>query len=192
MKHPTPTKPGWFWAKWQIASDATRDGDDLTPSDRFEVVEVVMNHGDDPRESLMVSVPGVEASQALDAFFWGPEILPLLAPNRKEPGAGGESRKAHYGDGEQPWDVIVASGWGPAFAAGCVLRYLRRDKAREHSIESARWYYARLVEGAAAESTPRDAGFVSDAMVPWSNAFARLEMILTKEERALARGGEAT
>jgi hypothetical protein len=181
MKHPTPTKPGWFWAKWQIASDATRGGDELTPSERFEVVEVVENaaHGDP--EHLLVSVSGVEASQPLDGFFWGAEVIPLTAPNRKEPGAGGEARKSHYGEGEQPWDVIVASGWGPAFAASCVLRYLRRDKALEHSLESARWYYARLVEGCAGRYT---------IALDWQRALDRLELILTKEERALARGGD--
>lgn len=182
MKHPIPTKPGWYWAKWQIATEATRDGDELTPSDRFEVVEVVENASEGDQEYLMVSVPGVEASQSLDGFFWGAEVIPLLAADRKEPGAGGETRKMHYGAGEQPWDLIVASGWGPAFAAGCVLRYLRRDKAREHSFESARWYYARLVEGCA--KAPR-----SDVL-GWQSALDRLELILTKEEQVLARGGE--
>lgn len=182
MKHPTPNKPGHFWAKWQIASEATKAGDELTPSPNFEVVQVFENSTDvaDP-EHLLVYVPGVEACQALDAFFWGAEVLPLVAPDRLTPGRGGESRKAHYGDGEQPWDVIVASGWGPAFAAGCVVRYLRRDKAREHSRESARWYYARLVEGVENDFT--------DARI-WCVAFDRLELILTKEERALARGGD--
>lgn len=182
MKHPTPSKPGHFWAKWQIASEATRDGDELTPSPEFEVVQVVDNHGDGD-ESLMVYVPGVEAGQAIDAFCWGAEVLPLLAPNRAKLGAGGEARKAHYGDGEQPWDAIVASGWGPAFAAGCVVRYLRRDKAREHSLESARWYYARLVEGVA--TRPGEA-----TSAEWQRALDRLELILTQAERAQARGGE--
>lgn len=108
-RHLTPTKPGWYWAKWKIATEATHDGDELTPSERFE--------------------------------------------------------------------------WGPAFAAGCVLRYLRRGKAREHNLESARWYYARLVEGCA--KAPR-----SDVL-GWQSALDRLELILTKEERVLARGGES-
>lgn len=53
-------------------------------------------------------------------------------------------RKEHYGAGRQPWDEIKDAGWAPAFAAGNVLKYLRRDKAREHSIESARWYWDQL------------------------------------------------
>jgi hypothetical protein len=64
--------------------------------------------------------------------------------DRAEPGADGSVRKAHYGEGEQPWDLIVHAGWGAEFAAGCVLRYLRRTKDPAHSLESARWYWERL------------------------------------------------
>lgn len=39
-----------------------------------------------------------------------------------------------------------AIGWAPEFAAGCVLRYLRRTKDARHSLESALWYWARLEE----------------------------------------------
>lgn len=69
-----------------------------------------------------------------------------LQANRPDPGADGTVRKAHYGSGEQPWDIIVRMGYGPHFAAGNVLKNLRRDKEPEHSLESARWYYARLKE----------------------------------------------
>ncbi len=55
-------------------------------------------------------------------------------------------RQPWYGDGRQPWDDIVLAGWAPEFAAGNVLKYLRRTKAPEHSLESARWYYQRLKE----------------------------------------------
>lgn len=67
-------------------------------------------------------------------------------PDRKETGQDGSVRKAHYGEGRQPWDDIKAAGWAPEFSAGCILRYLRRTKDSEHSIESARWYWARLQE----------------------------------------------
>jgi hypothetical protein len=69
-----------------------------------------------------------------------------LYPNRAIPGVDGTIRKAHYGEGKQPWDFIVEAGWAPEFAAGCVLRYLRRTKDPTHSLESARWYFARLGE----------------------------------------------
>jgi hypothetical protein len=64
-------------------------------------------------------------------------------------------RQPQYGDGRQPWDDIVEEGWAPEFAAGNVLKYLRRDKAREHSLASARWYWARLNEAVTAGLGPR-------------------------------------
>ena len=66
--------------------------------------------------------------------------------DRTELGEDGSVRKAHYGDGKQPIDHIIAAGWGPEFCAGNVLKYLRRTKEPEHSLESARWYWARLLE----------------------------------------------
>lgn len=84
----------------------------------------------------------------------------------------GTLRKSRYGTGRQPWDDIVDLGWGPHFAAGNVLKYLRRDKDREHSIESARWYYARLTE---------------EATYEWDTARLQLNAILTQEEKALLR-----
>lgn len=93
-----------------------------------------------------------------------------LAPNRDEPGADGTVRKAHYGSGEQPWDTILSQGWGPAFAAGCVVRYLRRDKAVEHSLESARWYFDRLRGNAVKEHGM------------WEYEFAKLVNIMSREE----------
>lgn len=103
-----------------------------------------------------------------------------LAPVRDAKDA--EPRKSHYGDGVQPWDVILASGWGPPFAASNVVKYLRRTKNPEHSLESARWYYARIVEGIV--------GLLPgpSAQGDWATALDRLELLLTPEERASARG----
>lgn len=64
--HYQPTKPGFYWAKWRIADDGTRDGGELTPSSKWEVVEV---HED--THGLAVFVAGVEQPQAVDNFFWG-------------------------------------------------------------------------------------------------------------------------
>ena len=69
-----PTAPGHYWAKWKIADDGTADEAEFTPSDRWEVVEVLY----DPNGPLRVFVPGVEASQAIENFFWGPG--PMEAP----------------------------------------------------------------------------------------------------------------
>jgi len=90
--------------------------------------------------------------------------------------ADGTVRKSHYGPGRQPWDDIMAAGWGAPFAASCVLRYLRRDKEPEHSIKSARWYYTRLNEMVAASRR-----------VPMSwegEVLAKLNHLLSDEEKA--------
>jgi hypothetical protein len=60
----------------------------------------------------------------------------------------GTVRKDHYGSGRQPWDDIKDLGWAAEFAAGNVLKYLRRTKEPGHSLQSARWYLARLEEQA--------------------------------------------
>lgn len=96
--------------------------------------------------------------------------------NRSDPGADGSVRKAHYGDGEQPWDTIVRLGWGPAFAAANVLKYLRRTKDPEHSLESARWYYRQLVD--------RTDWNHAD----WSPVLRTLMLQLTGDEAARLRG----
>lgn len=41
-------------------------------------------------------------------------------------GIDGTERQAYYGQGEQPWDVMKKVGFAPQFAAGNVLKYLRR------------------------------------------------------------------
>lgn len=78
-RHPTPTKPGFYWAKWRIADEGTKEGDEQTPSDRWEVMHVFENCLDvEDDEYLRVEVPGVERGQSLENFFWGPG--PLAPP----------------------------------------------------------------------------------------------------------------
>lgn len=73
--HPTPTRPGYYWAKWKIASPGTLEGDELTPSNTWEVVQVWQNSVDpNSDEPLGVSVPGVRETQWPDQFFWGLRI----------------------------------------------------------------------------------------------------------------------
>lgn len=77
-KHPTPTRTGYYWAKWRIASDGTTDGDDITPSDTWEIVQVNDNNGEPgSNEEFSVAVPGVEQTQWLDQFVWGPHVADL-------------------------------------------------------------------------------------------------------------------
>lgn len=63
-------------------------------------------------------------------------------------------RQTYYGDGRQPWDEIVAGGFGAAFAAGSILKYLRRTKGeREKDVEKARWYWTRLADMSVSKQT---------------------------------------
>ena len=69
-----PIGPGFYWAKMIKADPNTRDGEDCL-SDRWETVEVVTNSIDPShREYLMVSVPGIEQSQSIENFEFGPQI----------------------------------------------------------------------------------------------------------------------
>ncbi len=64
VTYPTPTHEGHWWAKLKL-----HDNPDLRSVD-WEVVQVVDNGGD----TFMASVPGIESSQPLDAFAWGPKV----------------------------------------------------------------------------------------------------------------------
>lgn len=67
-------------------------------------------------------------------------------------------RQPYYGNGAQPWDVMcgleVPEGTtlAEAYAQGAVLKYVARyrNKQEVHSLESAQWYLARLLEFARA------------------------------------------
>lgn len=73
------------------------------------------------------------------------ETSQVAAPSPAVITAGdGTSRKSYYGEGHQPWDSMLENGWAPQFAAGSILKYLRRSKQPEHSLESARWYFKEL------------------------------------------------
>lgn len=100
----------------------------------------------------------------------------------KEPefqAADGTTRKLHYGSGRQPWDDICDLGWGPIFAAGNALKYVRRytQKNGLDDLEKGRWYYARLVEMCATEM-----GF------PARMVKLALDKRLTESERRILRG----
>lgn len=67
----------------------------------------------------------------------------------------GVARKDHYGADKQPWDTIKEKGWDSFFAAGNVIKYLRRTKEPDKDLEKARWYYDRLMEAALNDPTGR-------------------------------------
>ncbi len=59
----------------RIASDATHEGDALTPSDEWEIVQVDNNNGaPGSGEELSVSVHGVREVQWPDCFVWGERV----------------------------------------------------------------------------------------------------------------------
>jgi hypothetical protein len=79
-KHPTPEKPGFYWAQWRIADDGTQDNGDLPPPGTWEVVDVFENNDDvTDAAHLRVHVSGVSRGQSIENFFWGPG--PLAPPN---------------------------------------------------------------------------------------------------------------
>jgi hypothetical protein len=97
----------------------------------------------------------------------------------------GVPRQDHYGQGRQPWDEILDANWAPEFCAGNVLKYLRRTKDPEHSLESARWYWLRLHELALGKLLPPVAERKSGRQIALGRANAaivRLRELLTREE----------
>lgn len=74
--YPMPGREGHWWAKLRL-----HDNPDLR-SVNWEVVQVFENMSGDPCEAdvergylkWMVSVPGIEGGQPLDAFVWGPPV----------------------------------------------------------------------------------------------------------------------
>lgn len=104
----------------------------------------------------------------------------------KEPehiAADGTVRKDHYGAGRQPWDDIVAAGWGPIFSAGNALKYVRRYAAKngEDDLEKGRWYMSRLDEFVAAEV----AKYSPHVKGPAQYTRDDLLCIITRQEHAL-------
>lgn len=85
VKHVLPQQPGYYWAKWRIASDATNEElADTLPSHDWEIVEVHSNvlgweeeTDEQNPERLSVSVCGVSETQWRDGFVWGDFIAPL-------------------------------------------------------------------------------------------------------------------
>lgn len=87
---PMPMAPGYYWAKWKIASDGTHNGDELTSAPHhWEIVEVngnALDWEDNPEEleALSVSVPGVRETQWRDGFVWGRFVAKLNPENPTE------------------------------------------------------------------------------------------------------------
>lgn len=74
-QYPTPTREGHWWAKLRLADNPDDN------SSQWEVVLVWENISKpwceadiESGECMMVSVPGLEAAQLIDAFVWGPPV----------------------------------------------------------------------------------------------------------------------
>lgn len=75
-----PKAEGFYWGKWKIAAEGTRDENEACPSNEWEVMHVVENCNDPTSdEFLMVMVPGVGKWQPLENFFWG--TGPITVPD---------------------------------------------------------------------------------------------------------------
>lgn len=73
-KFPTPTEPGFYWAKLVHPSDMP-EGEDWK-SHSWEVVEVFENGLDETSsEYLGVFVGGISPMQWVEDFVWGPRII---------------------------------------------------------------------------------------------------------------------
>lgn len=73
-----------------------------------------------------------------------PEAFGAPGPGATITADDGTLRQSYYGDGKQPWDTIKANGWAHHFAAGNVVKYLRRTKEPGSSKAKARWYHREL------------------------------------------------
>lgn len=69
MTYPTPNAEGHYWGKFVHKMP---NGEDWVSVD-WEVVQVFDNGGEDC-DMLRVAVPGIEPSQPIDAFTWGPRV----------------------------------------------------------------------------------------------------------------------
>ena len=83
VKYPTPTEPGYYWAKWRLAEDGSQtkrnDDPDQPWNGDWEPVKVVANHIDyknDPEDGLYVDVADEPVVQKIGNFIWGPKIEP--------------------------------------------------------------------------------------------------------------------
>lgn len=80
MPHPTPTKEGHYWAKLLTPQEMPVTEDWVSVD--YEVVQVFDNNRDGENR-FGAFVPGIEPSQPLNAFKWGPRI-PDYKPSEEE------------------------------------------------------------------------------------------------------------
>lgn len=160
----------------EIAKDfITIGGQELQPEEMLTALSVAMSGI--IRAGYKDDAAAIIDKQAEDVR----KLVGIASPtrvfsDRAEPGAVLAVRKAHYGEGKQPLDSMFEEGWADHFMAGSILRYLRRDKDIEHSIESAKRYWGAL-DNMCGWKGERPDGWLRARQVQ-----ARLMKILTAEE----------
>jgi len=73
--NPAPEEPGHYWGRWHSPAPGTVDDGECCDGEEWEVHQVFVNSVEPGPDRLRVFVPGVEESQPLDGFEWGPEVL---------------------------------------------------------------------------------------------------------------------
>lgn len=75
-KYPTPEKEGYYWAKLRLADNEDDNSIDWEVVYVFENISKPWCEADiESGECMMVSVPGLEGGQRIDAFVWGPTVV---------------------------------------------------------------------------------------------------------------------
>jgi hypothetical protein len=76
-----PGKEGFFWGRWHTPAPGTADGGECCNPTIWEVHCVFRNHWRiNHDDEFRVSVPGVEKSQPINGFEWGPEVPQYVPP----------------------------------------------------------------------------------------------------------------
>lgn len=93
----------------------------------------------------------------------------------------GTVRQSYYGNGKQPWDEMKGGSLASPFAAGSVLKYMRRTKGeRAADIEKAVWYYNELLKMANGKG---DSPHTSGVLITTGQIYLRwLQSRLTADE----------
>jgi hypothetical protein len=86
-----PQEAGFYWAKWLAANKTNTVGSLLAPGENWDVVYVFESKSgnETSNERFRVRVVGVEGSQEVQNFTWGPG--PLITPTFSVAGAGDSS-----------------------------------------------------------------------------------------------------
>ncbi len=76
MTYPTPEVEGHYWAKLRLAENPDHNSASWEVVQVFENIQRPWCEADlETGECLMVSVPGIEGGQLVDAFVWGPPVV---------------------------------------------------------------------------------------------------------------------